>query len=160
LSMLSVTSTLVENSEGSVFVVPPSKRNQSPIVFGRIQPRISAITDSGLDSEPPQIFHYARSSHHMMRRMGYNLHHENGLNFRRGRRSLLRTFVSKGKLANYYDKTHRGLGYVTPPTQFQSKRDESLPSHSSSSSEWETDVSVGVIFKNLFVNMTSINQLE
>ena len=26
--------------------------------------------------------------------------------------------------------------------------------------EWESDVSVGVLFKNFFVNMTSINQLE
>jgi len=31
LSMLIVTSTPVENGEGSVFMVPPSKRNQSPI---------------------------------------------------------------------------------------------------------------------------------
>ena len=38
LSMLSVTSTSVENGEGSVFVVPLSKKNQSPIVFGRVQP--------------------------------------------------------------------------------------------------------------------------
>ena len=38
LSMLSMTSTPVENSEGSVFVVPLSKRNQSLIVFDRIQP--------------------------------------------------------------------------------------------------------------------------
>jgi len=43
----------IENSEGSVFVVPPFKRNQSPIVFDRIQHGISAITDLGLDSEPP-----------------------------------------------------------------------------------------------------------
>jgi len=28
------------------------------------------------------------------------------------------------------------------------------------SSVWESDISVGVLFKNLFVNMTSINQLE
>ena len=38
LSMLSVTNTPVENGEGSVFVVPASKKNQSPIVFGRVQP--------------------------------------------------------------------------------------------------------------------------
>jgi len=52
------------------------------------------------------------------------------------------------------------LGYITPPAQYQSEGDESLPSHFSSLSEWESDVSVGVLFKNLFVNMTSINQLE
>jgi len=141
-------------------VVPPFKRNQSPIVFDRIQPRISAITNSGSNSEPPQIFHYARSSHHMMRRMGYNLQQENGLNFDRGRHGLLRTFVPKGKPTNYYDKTRKGLGYITPPTQSQSEGDESLPSYSSCLSEWESDVSVGVLFKNLFVNTTSINQLE
>ena len=130
-------------------MVPPFKRNQSPIVFDRIQPRISAITNSGSNSEPPQIFHYARSSHHMMRRMGYNLQQENGLNFDRGRHGLLRTFVPKGKPTNYYDKTRRGLGYVTPPILFQSEDDESLPSHSATSSEWESDVSVGMPFKNL-----------
>jgi len=37
LSMLSITSTLVENGEGSVFVVPPSNKNQSLIVFGKVQ---------------------------------------------------------------------------------------------------------------------------
>jgi len=35
LSMLSMTSTPVEHGEGSVFVIPPSKRSQLPIVFGR-----------------------------------------------------------------------------------------------------------------------------
>jgi len=68
LSMLSVTSTPVENDEGSVFVVPPSKRNQSRIVFNRVQPRMSTVTNPGSDSEPSQFFHYARSTHHMMRR--------------------------------------------------------------------------------------------
>ena len=116
--MLIVTSTPVENSEGSIFVVPLSKRNQSLIVFGRIQPWISAITDSGSDPEPPQFFHYAWSAHHMMRRMRYNPQHRNGLNFRSGRRSHLRTFILKGKLTIYYDKIRRGLGYVTPPISF------------------------------------------
>ena len=36
LSMISVTSTPVENGEGSVFVIPPSKRSQSPIVLSLI----------------------------------------------------------------------------------------------------------------------------
>ena len=67
--------------------------------------------------------------------------------------------MPKGKLANYYDKTCRRLGYVTPPTLLQSE-DESLPSHSVTSSEWESDVSMRMLFKNLFVNMTLIDQLE
>jgi len=54
------------------------------------------------------------------------------------------------------------LGYVTPltPTPFQSEDNESILSHSASSFEWESDVSAGMLFKNLSVNMTSINQLE
>ena len=91
--------------------------------------------------------------------MGYDLQRGNGLNFEKGRCGLLRTFISKGKPADYYDKTRRGWGYITPPAQFQSEGDEPLPSHSSNSFEWESDVSV-VAFKNLFVNMTSISQLE
>jgi len=135
LFMLSVTSMPIENGEGSVFVVPPSKRNQSSIVFGRVQPRMSAVTNSDSNSEPPQFFYYARSVHHMMRRLRYNLQRGNSLHFGRGRRGLLRTFVPKEKPTNYYDKTRRGLGYITPPAHSQSEADESLPSHSSSSSE-------------------------
>jgi len=96
----------------------------------------------------------------MMQKIGYNLKCGKGLNFKKGRCGLLRTSVPKGKPTNYYDKTRRGLGYVTPPTPLQSEGDESLPSHSATSSEWESDVSVGMPFKNLFVNMTSIDQLE
>ena len=52
LSMLRMTSTFIENGEGSVFMVPPSKKNQSPIVFGRVQPWIFAITDSSQIQSP------------------------------------------------------------------------------------------------------------
>jgi len=41
---------------------------------------------------------------------GHNLQRGNGLNFRRGRRGLLRTFVLKGKPTNFYNKTRRGVG--------------------------------------------------
>ena len=150
----------VECGEGSIFVVPPSKKNQSPIVFVRAQLRISTVTDLSSDLEPPQIFHYGRSTHLMIRKMGYNLKHGKGLNFGKGRCDFLRNFVPKGKLANYYDKTHRGLGYVTPPTPFQSEDNESVPSRSASSSECESVVSIGMLFKNLSINMTSINKLE
>jgi len=100
LPVLRMTSTSVECAEESVFVVPPSKRNRSPIVFGRAQLRRSAITYSSSDSEPPKFFHYARSAQHMMRKIGYNLQHGNGLSYRKGRRNFLQIFVPKGKLAN------------------------------------------------------------
>jgi len=53
-----------------------------------------------------------------------------------------------------------GLGYVTPPIPLQSEDNESIMSHSASSSEWNSDVSTGMLFKNLSVNMTSIDQSE
>ena len=75
---------------------------------------------------------------------------------------MLRNFVPKGKPANYYDNTRRGLGYVTPtpPATVQFRDDEPMPSHSASSSKWDSDVSVGMMFENLTVNMTSSSQLE
>ena len=54
---------------------------------------------------------------------------------------------------------HKGLGYVTP-TPLQPKDDKSILSHSVTSSEWDSDVNVGMLFKNLSVNMILINQLE
>ena len=70
--------------------------------------------------------------------------------------------MPKGKPANYYDKTRRGLGYVTPPPPItvQFKDNKPIPSRSASSFEWESDVSVGTMFENLTVNMTSSSQLE
>jgi len=109
LPVLIMTSTPVESKEGSVFMIPPSKRSQSLIIIGRDQLRMSVVTDSSSDLEPPQLFHYGRSTHLMMQKMGYNLQHGKGLNFEKGQRGLLQNFVPKGKTTNYYDKTHRGL---------------------------------------------------
>ena len=152
----------MESVEGAVLVILPSKKGQSPIIFGKAKPRGSTAADSSSDSDTPHIFHYARPAHHTMRKIGYNLKHGEGLNFKKGRHSLLRNFVPKGKPANYYDNTRRGLGYVTPTSlaTVQLKDDEPIPSHSVSSSEWDSDVSVGGMFENLTVNMTSSSQLE
>ena len=94
--------------------------------------------------------------------MRYSLQHGNDLNFKKGRRGFLCNFVPKGKPANYYDKTRRGWGYITPPssTLFRSKDNKPISSRSASSSEWESDVRVGTMFENLTVNMTLSNQLE
>jgi len=42
----------------------------------------------------------------------------------------------------------------------QFRDDELIPSHSASSSEWDSDVNVGMMFENLTINMTSSSQLE
>ena len=49
--------------------------------------------------------------------------------------------------------TRRGLGYVTPTPSatVQSEDNKPIPSHSVSSSEWDSDVSVGTVFKELTV---------
>jgi len=96
-----------------------------------------------------------------MRKMGYSPQRQNGLNFGKGRRDFLRNFVPKGKPANYYDKTRRRLGYVTPPpsTSIRFEDNKPIPSRSASSSEWESDVSMGAMFENLSVKMTSSSHL-
>jgi hypothetical protein len=50
-----------------------------------------------------------------MEKMGYDLHQGQGLNFGKGRCIPLQPFVPKGKSIHYYDRSRRGLGYVTPP---------------------------------------------
>jgi len=127
----------IQDNEGSVFIVP-RKRDQSPIVFGRGRAQAPTSRESDDDLEPPQFFHYARPSHRMMRRMGYNLNRGDGLNFGKGRRIPLQPFVPEGKPHNYYDCTRRGLGYVTLPLQLEPKSD----GLSLSWSNWITNVSV------------------
>jgi len=56
LHIPSIPSTSVECVEGSVFVIPPSKRSQSPIVFGRARLRKFTVTDSSSDQSPCKFF--------------------------------------------------------------------------------------------------------
>ena len=49
----STSSTSVECLEGSILVVPSSKKGQSPIIFGRAQLQRSTAIDSSLESETP-----------------------------------------------------------------------------------------------------------
>ena len=46
----------------------------------------------------------------MMEKMGYDLTKRSGLNFSKGRRTLIRSFVPKEKAPDYY---RMGLGYVS-----------------------------------------------
>ena len=96
----------------------------------------------------------------MMKKMGYNLNRGGGLNFGKGRCMPLQSFVPKGKPPNYYDHTRRELGYVTLPLQLKPESDGSLPSQFLDPSSWDSDCSMGVVFKKLFANMTSISQTE
>ena len=117
----------IQVNEGFVFIVLPSKMDQSPIIFGRGRAQAPKSRESYDNLEPPQFFHYARPTHRMMRRMWYSLNRGDGLNFGKGRRIPLQAFISEGKPSNYYDRKCRGLVYVTPPSQSESEFDESLP---------------------------------
>jgi len=105
----------MEDNEGSVFIVSPFKRDQSPIIFRRGQAWATTSRDSDDDLKPSMFFHYAPSAYHMMKRIGYSLNRGNGLNFEKGRRIPLQPFIPEEKPANYYDNTRKRLGYVTPP---------------------------------------------
>jgi len=92
----------------------------------------------------------------MMENIGYDLMKKSDLNFGKGRRTLLQSFIPKGKAPDYYHKTQRRLGYISTPIPSTSESEESLyHDHSSGTSSWESDVSVGGIFKELSVNMVS-----
>ena len=117
--------------------------------------------DSESENESPQFSHYKPSVLRMMERMGYDLTNGPDLNFDKGRRTLLRSFTTKGKTPDYYHRTRRGLGYVSTPIPSASEFEESLyHNHSSCTSSWESDFSVGNLFGELSVNMVSTSHLE
>ena len=69
--------------------------------------------------------------------------------------------MPKGKAPDYYHKTRRGLGYITPLVSSDQESDEyALGDHSSGTSSYDSDVSIDNIFGTLSVNMTSISHLE
>ena len=108
-----------------------------------------------------RILHYEPNVLRMMENMGYDLMKKSGLNFGIERRTLLRSFISKGKAPDYYHKTWRGLGYISTPIPSTSESEESLYyDHSSGTSSWESNVSVSSIFKELSMNMVSTSHPE
>jgi len=84
-----------------------------------------------------------------------------GLNFGNEQQVLLRSFLPRDKDPDYYHQTRRGLGYVSTPFLSNSRSDEEVYHDSlSATSSWDSDVSVGVIFKSLSVNIVSASHLE
>ena len=113
--------------------------------------------ESDNDLEPPQFFHYSWSANHKIKRIGY---HGDDLNFGKGRHIPLQPFMPKEKSANYYNCTRMKVGICRSVTQSEPESNKSLPSQSSDSFNWDSDISVRVVFKKLFANMMSINQGE
>ena len=96
-----------------------------------------------------------------MKRMRYDFTKESGLNFGKEKWALLHSFVPKGKAPDYYHKTRRGLDYVSTPVSSDFESEEEVDNDCSSiTSSCDWDVSVGVIFESLSVNMISTSHLE
>ena len=116
----------VSDAQESLFMVPARRKSQKPILFRRIKPELMPHEDSESENESPQFAHYELNVLRMMENMGYDLTKSHGLNFDKGRRILLRSFIPKGKTPDYYQKTCRGLGYVSTPIPSASEFEGSL----------------------------------
>jgi len=149
----------IEENDEFVFVVPSSKKDQSPIIFGRVRYWITPSNNLDEDLEPLNSF-TMHGQHTVWWKKWDTTRQGEGLNFERGRRIPLQPFVPKEKSANYYDQTRRGLGYTSQSVQSDLESKKPLLSHSSYLSDWESDVSMGVAFKKLFVNIISTSQVE
>jgi len=95
----------VSDAQGSLLMVPARRKGQNQILFGRVESKSMTREDSESDDEYPQFSHYEPNVFKMMENMGYDLTNGPGLNFDKGRRTLLRSFVPKGKAPDYYHQT-------------------------------------------------------
>jgi len=134
---------------------------RSIIFFERVKSKPMIHEDSESETELSQFSHYEPNVLKMMENMGYDLTSDPDLNFGKGRQTLLQSFAPKGKAPDYYHQTRRGLSYVATPILSASESEELLyHNHSSGTSLWELDVSVGDIFKDFSVNMVSTSHPE
>jgi len=148
------------DTQGAFFEVPAKHKGQKPILFGRFESE-PMTRESSEDNDESQFYHCEPSAHHMIEKMGYNLTKRPDLNFGKGRWTLLRSIVPRGKAPDYYQKTQRGLGHVSTPILSDFEYEESLyHDHLSSMSSWKIDVSTSTIFRNFSVNMVSTSHLE
>ena len=79
----------VGDAQESVFMVPARRRGQKLILFRRIESELMSYKDSESENESPLFSHYESSVLRMMESMKYNLTNGPGLNFSKGRRTLL-----------------------------------------------------------------------
>jgi len=114
----------VSDEQWSLFMVPTRHKGQRPILFGRVESKLITHESSESDDESPQFSHYEPNVLKIMENMGYDLTNGPGLIFDNGRRTLLQSFVSKGKAPDYYHRTRRGWAMC----QLQSRRLLSLKS--------------------------------
>jgi len=106
--------------------------------------------DSNSEIEPPQFSHYEPNVLKMMENMGYDLTSGPALNFGKGRRTLLRLFISRGKIPDYYHRTRRVLGYVSTPIPSASEFEELLYHNHCPACHRGSQISMSVISSKIF----------
>jgi len=92
----------VSDVQGTFFEGPARHNGQKLILFGRVESKLIIREELKSEIELPQFSHYEPNVLKMMENMGYDLTSGSGLNFGKGRRTLLRPFVPRGKTSDYY----------------------------------------------------------
>ena len=106
----------VGDAQELVFMVPVRRKGQKPILFGQIKSELMSREESESENEPPQFTHYEPNVLRMIESMRYDLANGPGLNFGKGRRTLLRSFVPKGKTPDYLPSNSQGFGLCVNPS--------------------------------------------
>ena len=79
----------ISDVQGTFFDVPARRKGQKLILLGRVESKPTTCEDSESKTELPQFSHYKSNVLRMMENIGYNLTSGLGLNFSKGRRTLL-----------------------------------------------------------------------
>ena len=150
ISSTLLTDKAIENAQGILFEVPANRPDQKPIIFGRYQredfPRPGERDEQG----EPEYSWVSPKVAGIMERWGYRFEDKEGLNYGKGRRTPLEVCSSHGL------KDHRGLGYSFTPDQSDVDSNPlSRYDHSSDTSSFNSDVSIGTLFEPVSVNMAS-----
>src|SRR3954465_13422333 len=142
---------------------PLDERAKNLFTSGDVATTLGNISPKSMKHMSPEFSKYHPIAQRIMQRWGYDLEEKLGLNYGKGVRALPLPFVPEGKEANYYQEAKRGLGYTSPPLRLShgptSFRIVSRD-YSSSTSSWESDVSIGNLFEGLSINMVSASPLE
>ena len=152
---------VIRDVHGACFEVPARCEGQKLTLLGREESSQTARKNSNNDEEFPQFLRYGPALRLIMEKLGYDLTNRPGLNYGKGRRTLPRSFIPKEKAPGQHHRKYRGLGCATTPTPSDSDSEEcDYHDHSSGTSSWESDVSIGDIFEGLSVNMVSASSQE
>ena len=115
----------VNEAQGSLFMITAKRKGQKLILFGRIKSEFMPREDSESENESLQFAYYEPNVLRMMKNMEYDLTKGPGLNFGKGRRTLLHPSFQKGRPLITIIELVRGWAMC----QLQSRQSLSLKGH-------------------------------